>query len=144
MRIADAATLTPGRTGVGYHEHLLQHLAQEVESTGDELIVISNQPIDTARPSFRAMSAFISDHAFPLRIAWMQFLAARVLDDVRADVAHFTNGMLPLGAGSARVVTIHDMSLRLFEVPPGAAVDHQPPVARGGRARGRRSRHRLS
>ena len=52
MRIAfDGTTLTPGRTGVGYYtEHLLQHLAREVESTGDELIVVSNQPIDTAQP----------------------------------------------------------------------------------------------
>jgi glycosyltransferase involved in cell wall biosynthesis len=33
---------------------------------------------------------------------------------VRADVAHFTNGMVPLGTGAARVVTIHDMSLHLF------------------------------
>jgi glycosyltransferase involved in cell wall biosynthesis len=115
MRIAfDGTTLTPGRTGVGYYtEHLLQHLAREVESTGDQLIVISNQPIDTARP----LPPHVRVHQrsyFPLRIGWMQFLAARVLDDVRADVAHFTNGMLPLGAGSARVVTIHDMSLRLF------------------------------
>ena len=115
MRIAfDGTTLTPGRTGVGYYtEHLLQHLAQEVESTGDELIVVSNQPIDTAKPLPRHVRVHQRSY-FPLRIAWMQLLAARVLDDVRADVAHFTNGMLPLGAGSARVVTIHDMSLKLF------------------------------
>ena len=115
MRIAfDGTTLTAGRTGVGYYtEHLLQHLAQEVESTGDELIVISNQPIDTARPLPRHVRVHQRSY-FPLRIGWMQFLAARVLDDVRADVSHFTNGMVPLGAGSARVVTIHDMSLRLF------------------------------
>ena len=115
MRIAfDGTTLTPGRTGVGYYtEHLLQHLAQEVASTGDELVVISNQPIDTAKPLPRHVQVHQRSY-FPLRIGWMQFLAARVLEDVRADVAHFTNGMLPLGAGAARVVTIHDMSLRLF------------------------------
>ena len=115
MRIAfDGTTLTPGRTGVGYYtEHLLQHLAREVESTGDELIVISNQPIDTERP----LPRHVRVHRAPslsLRIGWMQMLAARVLDDVRADVAHFTNGMMPLGPAPARVVTIHDMSLRLY------------------------------
>jgi glycosyltransferase involved in cell wall biosynthesis len=115
MRIAfDGTTLTPGRTGVGYYtEHLLQHLAHEVEASGDELIVISNQPIDTAMPLPRHVRVHERSY-FPLRIAWMQFMAARVLEDVRADVAHFTNGMLPLGASVARVVTIHDMSLRLF------------------------------
>jgi glycosyltransferase involved in cell wall biosynthesis len=115
MRIAfDGTTLTPGRTGVGYYtEHLLQHLAQEVKGTGDELVVVSNQPIDTAQPLPRHVRVH-ADHRFPLRIVWMQMMAGRVLDHIRADVAHFTNGMLPLGTGAARVVTIHDMSLRLF------------------------------
>jgi glycosyltransferase involved in cell wall biosynthesis len=115
MRIAfDGTTLAAGRTGVGYYtEHLLQHLATEVERTGDELIVISNQPIETTKP----LPSHVRVHTrsyFPVRIAWMQFMAARVLEDIRADVAHFTNGMLPLGSGAARVVTIHDMSLKLF------------------------------
>ena len=115
MRIAfDGTTLTPGRTGVGYYtEHLLQHLAREVEVSGDELIVISNQPIDTAQPLPRHVKVY-DRRRFPLRIGWMQLLAGRVLEDIRADVAHFTNGMLPLGTGAARVVTIHDMSLTLF------------------------------
>jgi glycosyltransferase involved in cell wall biosynthesis len=115
MRIAfDGTTLTPGRTGVGYYtEHLLQHLAREVERTNDELIVVSNQPIDTTQPLPRHVR--VHDRLrFPLRIAWMQLLAGRVLDTVRADVAHFTNGMLPLGTGAARVVTIHDVSLKLY------------------------------
>ena len=115
MRIAfDGTTLTPGRTGVGYYtEHLLHHLAREVETTGDELVVVSNQPIDTTHPLPRHVTVH-DRHRFPLRIAWMQMLAGRVLEDVRADVAHFTNGMVPLGTGAARVVTIHDMSLKLY------------------------------
>ena len=114
MRIAfDGTTLTPGRTGVGYYtEHLLQHLAREVEGTPHELTVISNQAIDTASPLPRHVK--IHDRRrFPLRVAWMQLLAGRVLEDIGADVAHFTNGMIPLGTSAARVVTIHDMSLTL-------------------------------
>ena len=115
MRIAfDGTTLTAGRTGVGYYtEHLLQHLAGEVEKTGDELIVISNQPIETSKPLPPHVRVHTRSY-FPVRIAWMQLLAARVLDDVGADVAHFTNGMLPMGTSTVRVVTIHDMSLKLF------------------------------
>ena len=50
MRIAfDGTTLRPGRTGVGYYtEHLLHHLART--ATDDELIVVSNRPIDTTAP----------------------------------------------------------------------------------------------
>jgi glycosyltransferase involved in cell wall biosynthesis len=114
MRIAfDGTTLTAGRTGVGYYtEHLLQHLAREVQQSGDELVVVSNKAIDTA--------AALPEHVrvdtrrqFPLRIGWMQLLASRALKDVRPDVAHFTNGMIPPSAPVPTVVTIHDMSLRL-------------------------------
>ena len=53
MRIAfDGTTLCPGRTGVGYYtEHLLQHLAREAQASGDEIVVVSNQAIDTERPA---------------------------------------------------------------------------------------------
>lgn len=115
MRIAfDGTTLTAGRTGVGYYtEHLLLHLAQEVERTGDELIVISNKPIDVAVPLPRHVSVYTA-RRFPLRIVWMQCIAPRVLCDLRPDVAHFTNGMKPPFTGVPTVVTVHDMSLRLY------------------------------
>jgi glycosyltransferase involved in cell wall biosynthesis len=115
MRIAfDGTTLTPGRTGVGYYtEHLLQHLAREVETTGDELIVVSNQPIDTQAPLPRHVRVH-EGHRFPIRIGWMQMRAARALDFIRPDIAHFTNGMMPWASPVQTVVTIHDMSLRLY------------------------------
>lgn len=115
MRIAfDGTTLTPGRTGVGYYtEHLLQHLAREVEATGDELVVVSNRPIDTQAPLPRHVRVH-QGHRFPVRIGWMQLRAARALDAIKADVAHFTNGMMPFAAPVSTVVTIHDLSLKLY------------------------------
>jgi len=114
MRIAfDGTTLTPGRTGVGYYtEHLLQHLAREVEATGDELVVVSNKPVDTLSPLPSHVRVH-EGHRFPIRIGWMQLRAARALESLKADVAHFTNGMIPLGSSTATVVTIHDLSLLL-------------------------------
>jgi glycosyltransferase involved in cell wall biosynthesis len=114
MRIAfDGTTLTAGRTGVGYYtEHLLQHLAREVERAGDELVVISNKPIDTTRPLPKHVRVY-GERQFPLRIGWMQLLASRVLRDLQPDVAHFTNGMIPPASPVPTVVTVHDMSLRL-------------------------------
>ena len=115
MRIAfDGTTLTPGRTGVGYYtEHLLQHLAREVAATGDEIVVVSNQPIDTQRPLPPHVRVH-DGHRFPVRIGWMQMRAQRALDAIRPDVAHFTNGMMPIGSPVSTIVTIHDMSLRLY------------------------------
>ncbi|HYB93436.1 MAG TPA: glycosyltransferase family 1 protein [Vicinamibacterales bacterium] len=115
MRIAfDGTTLTRGRTGVGYYtEHLLQHLAQEVAQTGDELIVVSNKAIDTQCPLPRHVRVH-EGHRFPVRIGWMQLCASTALESLRPDVAHFTNGMIPMGSPSPTVVTVHDMSLRLY------------------------------
>lgn len=115
MRIAfDGTTLTPGRTGVGYYtEHLLQHLAREVEQTGDEIVVVSNKPIDTQAP-LPAHVRVHDGHRFPIRIGWMQLRASAALASLRPDVAHFTNGMIPYGSPAPTIVTVHDMSLRLY------------------------------
>ena len=44
----------------------------------------------------------------------MQLRAASALGQLRPDIAHFTNGMIPIGSPVATVVTVHDMSLRLY------------------------------
>jgi glycosyltransferase involved in cell wall biosynthesis len=115
MRIAfDGTTLTPGRTGVGYYtEHLLQHLAREVAQTGDEIVVVSNKPIDTQMPLPGHVRVH-DGHRFPVRIGWMQLRAAAALQELQPDVAHFTNGMIPWAPPTATIVTVHDMSLRLY------------------------------
>ena len=115
MRIVfDGTTLTPFRTGVGYYtEHLLQHLAREVVNTGDEIVVVSNKPIDTQAPLPPHVRVH-DGHRFPIRIGWMQLRAASALEALKPDVAHFTNGMIPIGSPAPTVVTVHDMSLRLY------------------------------
>jgi glycosyltransferase involved in cell wall biosynthesis len=114
MRIAfDGTTLTPGRTGVGYYtEHLLRHLAEVAAGTGDEVVVVSNEPIQTTRP-LPAHVRVYDRWRFPIRLGWLQLLARRVLRDVGADVVHFTNGIMPIGCPVPAVVTVHDLSLRL-------------------------------
>src|SRR5438094_7203906 len=113
MRIAfDGTALRPGRTGVGYYtEHLLRHLAQI--ASNDELIVVSNRAIDTDAPLPSRVRIATPPRRVP-RLVWMQTLAVTGLRDVDADVVHFTNGMLPLLSPTPTVVTIHDMSLRLY------------------------------
>ncbi len=113
MRIAfDGSTLRPGRTGVGYYtEHLLHHLAEE--AVDDDLIVISNRGVDTTRPLPRRVRVVAGENRVP-RLVWMQAVAPRVLRQVHADVAHFTNGMVPLASPVPTVVTIHDMGLTMY------------------------------
>src|SRR5580765_6280894 len=130
MRIVfDGTTLRPRRTGVGYYtEHLLHHLAQEA-APDDELVVVSNRPIDTTRPLPARVRVAQAKWRMP-QMVWMQMLAPRLLRELRPDVAHFTNGMLPLGSSTPSVVTIHDMSLTLFPKfhPPRRVMLNRPLV----------------
>jgi glycosyltransferase involved in cell wall biosynthesis len=129
MRIAfDGTTLRPGRTGVGYYtEHLLHHLAAEAVS--DDLIVVSNRPVDTTRPLPRRVRVAASPWRTP-RMFWMQTLAPRLLRQLEPDVVHFTNGMVPLASPVPTVVTIHDMSLTLYPRyhPPRRVLLNRPLV----------------
>jgi len=113
VRIAfDGTTLRPGRTGVGYYtEHLLRHLA--AEAPDDEVVIVSNRPVDLSGP-LPPNARVARDASFSFRLAWLQFGAPRLLDALDADVAHFTNSIVPLASPVPTVVTIHDMSLTLF------------------------------
>src|SRR5262245_1309271 len=129
MRIAfDGTTLRPGRTGVGYYtDHLLQHLAREAAAV--DLVVVSNRSVDTSAPLPPRVKVVTSPWRVP-RLVWMQTTAPRLLKQLRADVAHFTNGMVPLVSRVPTVVTIHDMSLTLHPRyhPPRRVLLHRPLV----------------
>ena len=113
MRIAfDGTTLRPGRTGVGYYtEHLLEHVVQCLSD--EELVIVSNGPIDVTHALPAQVARSVAPSRLP-RLAWMQLRAPRLLKQLRVDVAHFTNGMMPIASPVPTVVTIHDMSLTLY------------------------------
>ena len=130
MRIAfDGTTLRPGRTGVGYYsEHLLHHMATECGGD-DEVVVLSNRPLDTVSPLPPGVRVSASASRLP-RMVWLQTLAPRMLKRLGADVVHFTNGMVPLASAVPTVVTIHDMSLTLYPRyhPPRRVLLNRPLV----------------
>ncbi len=129
MRVAfDGTTLRPGRTGVGYYtEHLLQHLA--AEGPDDDIIVLSNRPVETTRPLPSHVRVVTSGWRLP-RIVWMQSQAPRLLERLQPDVVHFTNGIVPMASPVPVVVTIHDMSLTLYPGyhPPRRVLLNRPLV----------------
>jgi radical SAM superfamily enzyme YgiQ (UPF0313 family)/glycosyltransferase involved in cell wall biosynthesis len=129
MRILfDGTTMRPRRTGVGcYSEHLLRHLAAHAP---DEVIVASNGPIETTIPLPPCVRVVTAPRPVP-RLAWMQLVVPRLVRDLAVDVAHFTNGMIPVGGRCATVVTIHDTSLTTLPHfhPPRRVLLHRPLVA---------------
>ena len=113
MNIAfDGTTLTPQQTGVGYYtEHLLHHLV--VEAPEDHFTVVSNDKLTTSLSLPDRVRVF-ERYRFPVRHVWMQLVAPLLLAQLRIQVAHFTNGFIPLIQRIPTVVTIHDMTLRQF------------------------------
>jgi hypothetical protein len=108
----DGTTLQPRRTGVGYYtEHLLHHLAASVD--GRDLVVVSNRPPDLTRPLPPGVTVAAAGRSL-VRMVWMQTMAPWLIRRSGADIAHFTNGMMPLVSAVPSVVTIHDMSLALY------------------------------
>ena len=94
-----------------YTEHLLQHLARA--RVADELIVLSNRRVDTSAPLPPHVRVPGPAWAGP-RMLWMQTDAIRLLREYRPDVAHFTNGMMPIWSPVPTIVTIHDTSLTMY------------------------------
>ena len=64
----------------------------------DEITVVSNGPISTTTPLPPNVRTLVSGGSLP-RALWMQVQAPRLLRRLRADVVHFTNGMVPLACG---------------------------------------------
>src|SRR4029453_5776908 len=129
MRIAfDGTTLRPARTGVGYYtEHLPHYRAKE--SVDDEIIVVSNRPLDTICPLPPQVRGVASPSRMP-SLMGMQMIAPLSLRRLRVDRANFTNGMVPLAVSIPMVVTIHDMSLTMFPKyhPPRRVLLNRPLV----------------
>jgi glycosyltransferase involved in cell wall biosynthesis len=69
--------------------------------------------VDTVRPLPASVRVDSARWRMP-RMIWMQAVVPKALCAGRVDVAHFTNGMMPLASTVPTVVTIHDMSLTLF------------------------------
>src|SRR5262245_58671564 len=96
MRIAfDGTSIRPRRTGVGYYsEHLLHHLAARHP---DDIAVVSNRPIELDSPLPPGVRVVTTPRRLP-RMVWMQTHASTAIKSVGADVAHFTNGMMPIAS----------------------------------------------
>ncbi len=112
MRIAfDATTLQPPLTGVGYYtRHLLGALLKA--GGGHEVLLLSHRPLEEP---WKTLGSPASREGFlSSRNLWLQWTAPKILRRVQPEVAHFTNSLVPRMTECRLVVTVHDMSLRLF------------------------------
>ena len=100
-------------SGRGSNMMALIEAAKAQDYPAEIALVVSNRPVDTTRPLPSRVQVDASPSRLP-RMVWMQAVAPRVLRRLRPDIAHFTNGMVPLASPVPTVVTIHDMSLTMY------------------------------
>lgn len=112
MRIAfDGSTLTSEKTGIGFYtENLLLSLA---DGFCRNLDVISHRELVTSRPLPRDLRTWVRGRGCP-RTLWMQLVAPTMMKRLVPSVAHFTNSVTPIWKVAPYVITIHDMTLRLY------------------------------
>jgi alpha-1,3-rhamnosyl/mannosyltransferase len=107
MRVAfDIGPIRENPTGVGvFATAMATALAEELPA--GELAFIGLRTGVAGLPS-QVPTARMSRGGY---VAWLQTLAERDVRRVRADLAHFGDGMVPLFGRGKTVVSIHDMSL---------------------------------
>jgi glycosyltransferase involved in cell wall biosynthesis len=114
MRLAiEITTCSPSRAGVGYYaEHLVDALL-ETRSSGDDVVLLSNQH---PAPELEARWAgHLRIRGPKIRALWMQSEVPRLLSATGADVAVFPNYAVPLASPCPTIVVVHDMAL--FRAP---------------------------
>ena len=110
MRLAiEATTCTPSRAGIGYYtEHLVDALIQ-TKAADDEVILLSNRPLDAALA--RRWAPYLTVGGSAIRAAWLQADVPRMLVATGADVALFPNYIVPLASPCPTVSVVHDLAV---------------------------------
>lgn len=116
MRIGVEATALHGpRSGVAnYTLNLLEHLWQSQAGSEQEWLLFSNRPLTLNGHGQNGQAHVVDNFRFRYQSLWRQALLPLALRAHRPAVCHFTNLMAPLWTPCPRVVTIHDLTLKLM------------------------------
>jgi glycosyltransferase involved in cell wall biosynthesis len=110
MKLAlEITTCSASRAGVGYYtEHLVDALL-ETRQSGDEVVLLSNQP--PASDLAARWAPHLHIRGPKIRALWMQTEVPRLLSETGADVGVFPNYAVPLASPCPTIVVVHDMAL---------------------------------
>lgn len=105
----DASTIVRGMTGVGYYTANIA-AALAASRTPHRYVLLSNRPIEHA-----VGSRFTTDvERCPTRLAWLQLSLPRQVRRHPVDLIHYTNYMASFSTRLPYVLTLYDMTLKLF------------------------------
>ncbi len=115
MRIgADLSAIQAIKSGVDWYTHHVILNMMDMLGDGEELFLFSNRETGFEEEAARRPDVTIVRSGFRFQEPWRQFILPAMLKKYRIDVCFFTNFVSALASPCPTVITIHDLSFRLF------------------------------
>lgn len=105
----DVSTVVAGMTGVGQYTRNIARAVASLDNSHEYVFLSNRQPhVDICG------SAATSVSRSRTRLGWLQFTLPKMLRREPVDLVHYTNYMAGVARTAPYVLTIYDMTLRLF------------------------------
>lgn len=115
MRIgADLSAIQTTKSGVDWYTHHVIREMMALLAPGEELFLFSNRDTGFEGAAAERDQVTVIRSGFRYQEPWRQFILPVMLKKYGIDVCFFTNFVSALAAPCPTVLTIHDLSFRLF------------------------------
>jgi glycosyltransferase involved in cell wall biosynthesis len=115
MRIGvDLSAIQSTKSGVDWYTHRVIQEMMDILAPDEQLFLFSNRETGFEQEAAGRPNVTIIRSAFIYQEPWRQFMLPLLLKQHRIDVCFFTNFVLSIAATCPMVLTIHDLSFRLF------------------------------
>jgi glycosyltransferase involved in cell wall biosynthesis len=111
---ADLSAIQPTKSGVDWYTHNVILNMMDLLQDGEELVLFSNRDTGFEDEAAHRDGVEVVRSGFRFQEPWRQFILPALLRRHRIDVCFFTNFVSALASPCATVLTIHDLSIKLF------------------------------
>ncbi|MHB1361012.1 MAG: glycosyltransferase family 4 protein [Thermoleophilia bacterium] len=115
MRIGvDLSAIQSTKSGVDWYTHRVIQEMMELLAPDEQLYLFSNRETGFEGEAANRANVYVYRSNFSYQEPWRQFMLPLLLKQHGIDVCFFTNFVLSVAASCPMVLTIHDLSFRLF------------------------------
>ena len=115
MRIGvDLSAIQSTKSGVDWYSHRVIQEMMNLLDPGEQLYLFSNRETGFESEAAARANVTVVRSGFSYQEPWRQFVLPGLLRQYKIDVCFFTNFVLSVAATCPMVLTIHDLSFRLF------------------------------
>lgn len=115
MRIGvDLSVIQSTKSGVDWYTHHVIKEMMELLAPDEQLFLFTNRETGFEKEALSSPGTTVVMSRFRFQEPWRQFILPLLLQRHRIDVCFFTNFVLSIAATCPMVLTIHDLSFKLF------------------------------